>query len=90
MNIKERCEILRHCKWIDIVEPDTPYQCTVELLKDLDCAFYAHGDDPVISAEGIDCKAPLIKVGMYKEFKRTEGVSTTDITGKLLKMAERL
>ena len=25
---------------------------------------------------------------MYKQFKRTEGVSTTDITGRLLKVAE--
>jgi len=27
---------------------------------------------------------------MFKEFKRTEGVSTTSITAKLLKMAEAL
>lgn len=47
MNGLERAEILRHCKFVDEVQPDTQYTPSFELLENLNCQFYAHGDDPV-------------------------------------------
>jgi ethanolamine-phosphate cytidylyltransferase len=88
LNLQERSEILRHCKFIDEVAPGTKYRPDEELLKELDCSFYAHGDDPTFDHNGIDITEELGKKGMFKGFKRTEGVSTTDITGKLLALAE--
>jgi ethanolamine-phosphate cytidylyltransferase len=38
----------------------------------------------VIAADGTDMCAVLSGQGRFKMFKRTEGVSTTDIVGKLL------
>ena len=63
------------------------YSTTEETLKKVDCGFYAHGDDPVINAAGEDVCKPLKEKNMYKEFKRTEGISTTELTGRLLAMA---
>lgn len=90
LNIKERCEILKHCKFVDEINPDTEYEPTVELLKELKCGFYAHGDDPCFLVDGRDLKEVFRSMGMYKEFKRTEGVSTTNITGKLLALSIKL
>ena len=54
----------------------------------MNCQFYAHGDDPVFDYEGVDLTAKFKERGMFKMFKRTEGVSTTDITGRLLSLVE--
>lgn len=81
---KERADILRACKWIDEVIEDTEYCVSLDTLDRYNCQFYAHGDDPVIDVNGVDMCAVLRGHGRFKMFKRTEGVSTTDIVGKLL------
>lgn len=50
----------------------------------LNCDFYAHGDDLALNADGKDSCWEMKQAGRYKEFKRTRGVSTTNIVGKLL------
>lgn len=90
MSGQERAEILRHCKFVDEVKPDTQYTPSFELLQKLDCQYYAHGDDPVFNYEGVDLTAKFKEKGMFKVFKRTEGVSTTEITGRLLKLVDAL
>jgi ethanolamine-phosphate cytidylyltransferase len=59
-----------------------------ETLDRYNCQYYAHGDDPVFGADGTDMCAVLRGVGRFKMFKRTEGVSTTDIVGKLLMLTK--
>lgn len=88
MNIKERCEIIRHCKFVQQIAQDTIYTPTYELLDKLGCKYYAHGDDPCIDSEGVDICQKFRDVDRFKLFKRTEGVSTTDITGNILALAE--
>jgi ethanolamine-phosphate cytidylyltransferase len=87
-NGDERAEIVRRCKFVDEVIPDTPYTPTTELMDSLKCQYYAHGDDPVINSEGFNVTEYFKGIGRLLTFKRTEGVSTTDITGKLLALAE--
>ncbi len=53
-NIKERTEIVRHCKFVDEIVPNTKYTPDEELLDKLNCSHYAHGDDPAINADGQD------------------------------------
>ena len=89
MNLQERAEYLRHCKYVDEVELDTPYTPNVGLLQKFNCDFYAHGDDIAVDADGTDITAELQKLGMFKMFKRTEGVSTTSLTAKLLKLGQK-
>lgn len=83
-NVKERAEIVRHCKFIDEVHADTEYTPTLELLDRFGCDAYAHGDDPCYNSEGQDVCEPFRKADRFKVFKRTEGVSTTNITQRLL------
>jgi ethanolamine-phosphate cytidylyltransferase len=90
MNELERAEILRHCKFVDEVVVGTKYSPDFELLEKLNCGFYAHGDDPCFDVNGVDLTKMFKEKGMYKMFKRTEGVSTTDITGRLLSLCEDL
>lgn len=86
----ERAEILRHCKFVDEVKPDTAYTVSFDILNQFKCDFYAHGDDPVFDYHGTDLTAKFKEKGMFKVFKRTEGVSTTEITGRLLKLVDSL
>lgn len=84
LNCKERSDILRACKWIDEVHEDTEYTVTLNTLDRYNCQYYAHGDDAIFDSEGTDICGMLRKHGRFRMFKRTEGVSTTDIVGKLL------
>ena len=70
--------------------PDTLYSPTIELLEQLNCEFYAHGDDIAINSDGIDNASILKKAGKFKVFRRTRGVSTTDIVSKVLTFKEDL
>jgi ethanolamine-phosphate cytidylyltransferase len=90
MNQEERAEILRHCKFVDEVVVGTKYVPDFQLLEKLNCSFYAHGDDPCFDADGNDVTKMFKEKSMFKVFKRTEGVSTTDITGRLLSLCEDL
>lgn len=59
-------------------------------MEEYDCDYYAHGDDPVYDHTGTDCTAIFKERGIFKVFKRTEGVSTTEITGRLLNLVDAL
>lgn len=83
-NNEERCIIVRACKWVDEVATDTEYTPTEETLNRYNCHFYAHGDDIALNADGTDSAYDLKCKGKFKMFKRTRGVSTTDIAKKLL------
>lgn len=86
MNEQERYTMARSCKWVDIVIENAPYSPTIELLNSLNCRYAAHGDDLSINESGDDCMAVLKRAGRCKIFKRTEGISTTQLVGKLLLM----
>ena len=47
-----------------------------------------HGDDPCYLPDGTDAYAIPKKLGKYREIKRTEGVSTTDLVARLLEFAD--
>ena len=88
MNEQERYALARSCKWVDEVVEDAPYSPTIELLNSLNCMYAAHGDDLSINESGLDCMSVLKRAGRCKIFKRTEGISTTQIVGKLLLMTK--
>lgn len=90
MKQEERAEYLKHCKYVDEVQLNTPYTPNVELLQQFNCDFYAHGDDIAINEDGNDITSELQKLGMFRMFKRTEGVSTTSLTAKLLAISQKV
>jgi ethanolamine-phosphate cytidylyltransferase len=88
MKEQERYFLARSCKWVDEVIEDAPYSPTIELLNSINCRYAAHGDDLSINENGDDCMSILKRAGRCKIFKRTEGISTTQLVGKLLLMTK--
>eukprot|EP00617_Octactis_speculum_P028105 CAMPEP_0185754034 /NCGR_PEP_ID=MMETSP1174-20130828/12692_1 /TAXON_ID=35687 /ORGANISM="Dictyocha speculum, Strain CCMP1381" /LENGTH=526 /DNA_ID=CAMNT_0028432095 /DNA_START=128 /DNA_END=1708 /DNA_ORIENTATION=- len=91
MTDDERLAVVSACKWVDEVIPRTPYVMTPEYLdwviKTYQIDFVVHGDDPCLDADGNDVYALVKERGMYRTVPRTEGVSTTEIVGRMLTMS---
>lgn len=88
MNTKERAALVRACKWVDEVIEDTPYTPNVKLLDEVGADYCAHGDDMPVNNLGVGCYDEIVSEGRLKVFKRTEGISTTEIIGRLLSCAK--
>ncbi|KAJ3009111.1 Ethanolamine-phosphate cytidylyltransferase [Thoreauomyces humboldtii] len=88
MNEEERYAAVAGCKWVDEVVKDAPYLTQVELLDKYNCDFCVHGDDITTLADGTDCYSAVKEAGRYQECKRTEGVSTTELVGRMLLMTK--
>jgi len=69
---------------VDEVVEDTPYTPSIGLLDELNVDYCAHGDDMPINEHGIGCYDEIKRAGRLRVFKRTEGISTTEIIGRLL------
>lgn len=87
-NEKERYRLIRALKWVDEVVENAPYQTTVETLDKYKCDFVVHGDDISITDEGLDAYRFVKAGGRYKECKRTQGISTTELVGRMLLMTK--
>jgi len=48
-----------------------------------------HGDDLTLTVEGLDTYHLVKNAGRYREVKRTEGISTTDVVGRMLLMTKQ-
>lgn len=84
MNEAERYAAVRACKWVDEVAEDAPYNTSLEWLDRYNIDFCVHGDDLVTDANGNDCYDEVKKAGRFRVVKRTQGVSTTDLVGRML------
>ncbi|WZZ78671.1 hypothetical protein YC2023_099243 [Brassica napus] len=86
--LHERMIMVKSVKWVDEVIPDAPYEITEEFMKRLfdeyRIDYIIHGDDSCVLHDGTDAYALVKKAGRYKQIKRTEGVSSTDIVGRML------
>ncbi|KAL3644243.1 Ethanolamine-phosphate cytidylyltransferase [Castilleja foliolosa] len=92
LSMQERLALVSGLKWVDEVIPNAPYEITEEfmhrLFKEHNIDYIIHGDDPCLLPDGTDAYALAKKVGRYKQIKRTEGVSSTDIVGRILSSVE--
>lgn len=89
MRDEERYESVRACKWVDQLVTEVPYSFdTQEQLQEYidryQIDYIVHGDDPCFTPDGRDVYEHVKAKGMFKAVKRTEGVSTTDIVGRML------
>ncbi|KAJ2160864.1 choline phosphate cytidylyltransferase [Coemansia sp. RSA 552] len=84
MREDERYAAVAACKWADEVVPDAPYVTTLEVLDEYDIDFVVHGDDITTAADGSDCYQAVKDAGRYRECKRTVGISTTELVGRML------
>lgn len=76
--------MVRACRWVDEVVEGAPYVTTLETLDKYNCAACVHGDDISTDADGNDAYRYVKEAGRYWECRRTEGVSTTDLVGRML------
>ncbi|XP_058195474.1 choline-phosphate cytidylyltransferase 2 [Rhododendron vialii] len=87
MTESERYESLRHCKWVDEVIPDAPWVINQEFLDKHNIDYVAHDSLPYADASGAgkDVYEFVKAVGKFKETKRTDGISTSDIIMRIVK-----
>ncbi|BAT80456.1 choline-phosphate cytidylyltransferase 2-like [Vigna umbellata] len=87
MTEAERYESLRHCKWVDEVIPDAPWVINQEFLDKHNIDYVAHDSLPYADASGAanDVYEFVKSVGRFKETKRTEGISTSDVIMRIVK-----
>ncbi|XP_047971726.1 choline-phosphate cytidylyltransferase 1-like [Salvia hispanica] len=87
MNDAERYESLRHCKWVDEVIPDAPWVINQEFLDKHRIDYVAHDSLPYAdtSGAGNDVYEFVKAVGRFKETKRTDGISTSDVIMRIVK-----
>lgn len=83
-NEQERYKMVRGIKWVDEVVEDAPYVTNLETLDKYNCDFCVHGDDITLTADGVDTYHIVKEANKYREVKRTQGVSTTDLVGRML------
>jgi len=85
---EERITMVSAVKWVDEVITGVPYEVTEAFMKKLftkhKIDYIIHGDDPCLLPDGRDAYELAKKAGRYMEIKRTEGVSSTDIVGRML------
>jgi ethanolamine-phosphate cytidylyltransferase len=91
MNDEERLTMVSACKFVDEVVPNCPYVMSKEYLdyviEKYDVDYVVHGDDPCI-VDGRDVYAEAKLSGKFRTIPRTDGVSTTDIVGRMLIMTK--
>lgn len=88
MSDAERFVAVSAVKWVDEILTNVPYDVTPEFLDKLvnehNIDIIVHGDDPCIGSDGQDVYKAVKEMGRFRTIKRTEGVSSTDIVGRML------
>uniref|UniRef100_A0A7S3R010 ethanolamine-phosphate cytidylyltransferase n=1 Tax=Dunaliella tertiolecta TaxID=3047 RepID=A0A7S3R010_DUNTE len=88
LNEDERYALVSSVKWVDEVISGVPYDLSPEFIQELftkhKIDYIIHGDDPCLLPDGTDAYAHAKRLGRFCMIKRTEGVSTTDIVGRML------
>ncbi|KAF8610028.1 Nucleotidylyl transferase [Ceratobasidium sp. AG-I] len=85
---RERYDLIRGCRWVDEVAEDVPYVTDMDYVAKYDIDYVCHGDDPVLVRN--DCYEKAKKAGKYKEYPRTDGISTTSIIDRITLPETRL
>ncbi|XP_076667144.1 putative choline-phosphate cytidylyltransferase isoform X1 [Andrena cerasifolii] len=85
MTDDERYDAVRHCRYVDEVVRDAPWELDDEFLTNHKIDFVAHDDIPYMTDDSTDVYAALKAKGMFVATQRTEGVSTSDIVARIVK-----
>jgi len=84
MTEQERYEAVAACKWVDEVVRDAPYITSLDWMDRHQADICVHGDDIVIASDGTDTYHAVKEAGRFRTVPRTEGVSTTQLVGRML------
>lgn len=99
MTHAERCEAVRHCRWVDHVVADAPWTITQDFIDKYAIDYVAHDDAPYVSVGTDDvysyvkshgASSPacpgfrLTPPGMFIPTRRTPGVSTSELLERIV------
>ncbi|XP_052902330.1 choline-phosphate cytidylyltransferase B-like [Anopheles moucheti] len=85
MNDEERYEAVRHCRYVDEIVRDAPWELDDEFIEKHKIDFVAHDEIPYSTDDCNDVYAKIKAKGMFVATERTEGVSTSDIVARIVK-----
>ena len=72
------------CRWADKAVPHAPYVTSIPWINHYGCHDVVHGDDITSDSNGEDCYRFVKSAGRFRVVKRTPGISTTDLVGRML------
>lgn len=72
------------CRWASRCIPCAPYVTSLPWVSHYGCQYVVHGDDITSDSNGDDCYRFVKTAGRFKVVKRTPGISTTDLVGRML------
>lgn len=84
MEDEERYEVVQACRYVDEVVTNVPFVTQADMVKSYGVDVVAHGNDIVLNKDGQDSYFQVRELGMFKEVRRTLGISTTEIVGRML------
>ncbi|OAL47133.1 ethanolamine-phosphate cytidylyltransferas-like protein [Pyrenochaeta sp. DS3sAY3a] len=84
MRLEERIMAVEACRWATRAIPKAPYVTSLPWITHYGCQYVVHGDDITSDSDGKDCYRYVKAAGRFKVVKRTPGISTTDLVGRML------
>ena len=72
------------CRWSTKSVPYAPYVTSLPWISHYGCQYVVHGDDVTSDSSGEDCYRYVKAAGRFLVVKRTPGISTTDLVGRML------
>lgn len=72
------------CRWSSLSVPYAPYVTSLPWISHYGCYYVVHGDDITSDSSGEDCYRFVKAAGRFLVVKRTPGISTTDLVGRML------
>ena len=72
------------CRWSTCSIPHAPYVTSLPWISHYGCQYVVHGDDVTSDSSGEDCYRFVKAAGRFLVVKRTPGISTTDLVGRML------
>ncbi|EXJ85054.1 ethanolamine-phosphate cytidylyltransferase [Capronia epimyces CBS 606.96] len=84
MTLDERVAAVDACRWTTKSIPYAPYVTALPWISHYGCYYVVHGDDITSDAGGEDCYRFVKAANRFLVVKRTPGISTTDIVGRML------
>jgi cytidyltransferase-like protein len=83
MTVEERAAVIAACRFVDEVIVNPPLRLTEEWIQEHQIDIVAHGDD--FNADTLrDQYGTALDLGIMRVTKHTDGVSTTDIIGRIV------
>lgn len=84
-NEEERYNSVRHCRYVDEVLRNAPWEYGDEFLRKHKIDFVAHDDLPYPSENCNDIYGELKRKEMFVATQRTDGISTSDLVARVVR-----